>query len=139
MVGGRHCGPGPAPADRRSGRPGRGLFPQAKAPAGTTATAAPHSGTKPGSSSRQRAQILGVGETGEIVRCELRNEVPEQRRGAEMAEIGVEVAVNRHELAHVDPGGFCAFVEPLRCLDTGRVVVAGDIEARSNETPIFVA
>src|SRR5277367_3188736 len=92
------------------------------------AAAAPHSGTKPGSNSRQRAQILGVGETGEIVRSELRNEVREQRRGAEAAEIGVKIAVNRHELAHVDPGGFSAFVEPVRRLDTGRVVVAGDIE-----------
>jgi hypothetical protein len=36
MVGGRDCGPVPAPADRRAGRPGRGPFPQAEAPTGTT-------------------------------------------------------------------------------------------------------
>ena len=48
--------------------------------------------------------------------------------GAETAEIEVEVAVNRHELADFDAGGDAAFVQPFRRPETGRVVVAGDIE-----------
>ena len=48
--------------------------------------------------------------------------------GAETAEIEVEVAIDRHELADFDPGGEAAFVQPFRRLETGRVVVAGDIE-----------
>ena len=49
--------------------------------------------------------------------------------GAEAAEIEVEVAMDRHELADFDAGGEAAFAQPFRRLETGRVVVAGDIEA----------
>ena len=52
--------------------------------------------------------------------------------GAETAEIEVEVAMDRHELADFDAGGEAAFAQPLRRLETGRVVVAGDIEAEQS-------
>ena len=48
--------------------------------------------------------------------------------GAETAEIEVEVAMDRHEVADIDAGGGAAFVQPVRRLEAGRVVVAGDIE-----------
>ena len=48
--------------------------------------------------------------------------------GAETAEIEVEVGMHRHEVADFDAGGG-PFVQPVRRFETGRVVVAGDIEA----------
>ena len=49
--------------------------------------------------------------------------------GAETAEVEVEVVIDRHEFADFDAGGDDAFVQPLRRPETGRVVVARDIEA----------
>jgi hypothetical protein len=55
MVGGRHCEPEPAPADRRSGRPERGsLTRRLGHRPSPPAAAAPHSGMKPGGNSRSR-------------------------------------------------------------------------------------
>ena len=48
---------------------------------------------------------------------------------AQTAEIEVEVAMDRHEFADFDTGGDAAFAQPLRRPETGRIVVAGDIEA----------
>ena len=52
--------------------------------------------------------------------------------GAETAEIEVEVAIDRHEFADFNPGGEAAFVQSFRRLETGRVVVSGDVEAAQN-------
>ena len=49
--------------------------------------------------------------------------------GAETAQVEVEVAVDRHELVDFDTGGDAVFAQPFRRPETGRVVVAGDIEA----------
>ena len=48
--------------------------------------------------------------------------------GAETAQVEVEVAIDRHELADFDTGGGAAVAQPVGSLETGRVVVAGDIE-----------
>ena len=47
---------------------------------------------------------------------------------AETAQVDVEVAIDRHELADFDTGGEAAVAQPVGRLETGRVVVAGDIE-----------
>ena len=47
---------------------------------------------------------------------------------AETAEIEVEVAIGRHELADLDAGSDAAFVQAVRRFETGRVIVAGDIK-----------
>ena len=60
---------------------------------------------------------------------ELIREMCPHALGAETAEVEVEVAIDRHELADFDAGGDAAFVQPFRRPETGRVVVAGDIEA----------
>jgi hypothetical protein len=52
----------------------------------------------------------------------------EHRLGAEMAEIEVEVAVDRYELADIDPDSCSPFTQTLRGLEPGHIVVAGDIE-----------
>src|SRR5208283_1457264 len=48
---------------------------------------------------------------------------------AETAEVEVEVGMDRYEVADIYAGGLAAFVQPGRRFDTGRVVVASDIEA----------
>ena len=52
--------------------------------------------------------------------------------GHETAQVEVEVAMDRHELADFDAGGEAAFVQPFGRLETGRIVVAGDIEAAAS-------
>ncbi len=49
--------------------------------------------------------------------------------GAETAQVEVEVAMDRHQLADFDAGGDAAFAHPLRRPETGGVVVARDVEA----------
>ena len=60
---------------------------------------------------------------------ELIREMCPHALGAQTAEVEVEVAMDRHELADFDAGGDAAFAQPLFRPETGRVVVAGDIEA----------
>jgi hypothetical protein len=86
-------------------REGRGAASSAGqgAAASMFGAAARHPGKKPDGNLRQPVQILGANKTHEIVRSELQDQVPERHRTAEAAEIGVEVAVYRYEVAHVDP------------------------------------
>ena len=75
------------------------------------------------------AQIDGISENASAVgRDELIRQTARACAGAETAEIEVEVGVDRHEVADIDAGG-CPFAQPLRRIETGCVVVAGDIEA----------
>ena len=60
---------------------------------------------------------------------ELIREMCPHALGAQTAEVEVEVAMDRHKLADFNAGGDAAFSQPLRRPETGRVVVAGDIEA----------
>ena len=62
-----------------------------------------HPGKKPDGNCANRCGFLDANETHEIVRSELQDQVPEHFRTAEAAEIGVEVAVYRYEVPHVDP------------------------------------
>ena len=48
---------------------------------------------------------------------------------AETAEVEVEVGMDRHEVADIDAGRLAAFVQPVRRIEAGRIVVARDIEA----------
>ena len=60
---------------------------------------------------------------------ELVREMRPHAVGAETAQVEIEVAINRHEFADFDAGGDAAFAQPVGGLETGGVVVAGDIEA----------
>jgi hypothetical protein len=64
-----------------------------------------------------------------VGRDELIREMGPHTLGAETGEVEVEVAMDRHELADFDTGGEAAFSQPVGGLETGDVVVAGDIEA----------
>ena len=66
-------------------------------------------------------------ETRQVGRDELVREMREQAVGAETAEIEVEVAMDGHELADIEAGG-CRSRSRFGRFETGRVVVAGDIE-----------
>ncbi len=54
----------------------------------------------------------------------------------ETAKIEVEVAVDRYELADIDPDSCSPFAQTLRCLEAGRIVVARDIKAEEGRGQI---
>ena len=68
---------------------------------------------------RQKARAIGADK--------LIREMRAQPIGAKTAEIDVEVAVDRHELADVDVGD-ARWCSRAAALETGRIVVARDVE-----------
>jgi hypothetical protein len=64
-----------------------------------------------------------------VGRDELRNEVTEQRRGAQLAQIDIEVGKHRSEFEHLEFGPCCPVAQPHRRKGSGIVIVPGDVKA----------
>src|SRR5580658_6421587 len=94
------------------------------------AAPAPSLGVKPGGikPARKEARRLMRQKTVAVGGVELACDVAEHAGRSETREIEVEVVLRRYKLADIDTGRPGSFTQPLRRVETGRVLVAGDIE-----------
>src|SRR4029077_16574577 len=120
------------PADRPLGKAAwRGPFSSGRGPRAKRSQPSPFrpDAERPNSAwvARSCARIIGH-ETRHVGRDELLPEMLDHRRRPETTKVEVEIGMDGNEVADVDAGGSTPFVQPVRRIKTGGVVVAGNIE-----------